>query len=913
MNEQTPQNYLAEPLPGGVTGQVEIVTPRDEQLAALEQMAEAQQQLAAIEAVVAKAAGSEKLSSEELNSGIDQTVAEYVGDGLRACADAQCATSVTTVGVVEVAKLLDQPHTATTLNDVLSSGGTAARAFEQSMHDAALAGVDIEEVARDMDHALTESKTAETYESIADALELTGSLRQVAIDLLSHGVSQESIAVNGVDGLALYESIATDQFVDEQTRHRATERVRRLYACGGLDFGGRTFDRVLLYSDAPNAERAIDAVQAVWREAMEVDYDLQIASKQIQQDFDGRYMYNDLHGQMDERYQDRADRLERQAAVMRATEGKTLMLNRELLSHETEQDYVLEGLVNDVDLDPADAAARVTQSQERMDLLHELPADERAVIEQTNIFTFDAARNLQQFATQLDRATMIAGFHEEIDELSADGETHSIVNRIYNSVEQNMERNEEPMSQKELEEAIRDVFMIHALVPAWSKRTIFGMLGVLENGVVRDIATDACMLDFLDKNAAEANGALGQLQYRPEADWQSALDVYEMTDQPFDELVKTMLQCEPNDQTLVAEYYALLKKTTRSVDKNGIPYSTPQGIEQALQSPLYTPENREWFLQSGDVPMVMFDAVNRFRATLTARGVEDSAAAVYEAFCDDPELIAEESVVHVENYVSSLRIVDEDRVAELMEAAHADAEARKDQFRVFVNIDLTALRKSIETTGGALKSIMDTDVIDRSEVGASVGVRRSANYIYHRADVEAMIGARARGDQEHPIYGSCGFVDRGGVAGARGYGDIVLSFKPSEHGLRDRTTYTPEDSFRSIHRLTEEDAATLRVIKNGAGQGFTRTNEYIEAQIVGGVNVDDAAEIFVPEELAVQVRGVLPSARLEKVVITTIGLEDRLSGDRAYDNTAEKALVEQYKKGAPVELQSDNMFGDMEY
>lgn len=203
---------------------------------------------------------------------------------------------------------------------------------------------------------------------------------------------------------------------------------------------------------------------------------------------------------------------------------------------------------------------------------------------------------------------------------------------------------------------------------------------------------------------------------------------------------------------------------------------------------------------------------------------------------------------------------------------------------------------------------MDTDIVDRRNVSKTVGVSRGANYIFHRSDIESMIGVRSHYNEENPIYGSCGFVDRGDVSGARGYGDIVLSFRPDEHGLSDRATYTTEDSFHSIDRITQNDAAALRVVKSGAGKGFVRLKDYVEVQITGGVNIHQVAEIFVPEGIAAQVKKMLTPALLEKVTTTAARMDDKLSGDYLYDNTSERALVEKYRKEerALVEHRKEN-------
>jgi len=106
------------------------------------------------------------------------------------------------------------------------------------------------------------------------------------------------------------------------------------------------------------------------------------------------------------------------------------------------------------------------------------------------------------------------------------------------------------------------------------------------------------------------------------------------------------------------------------------------------------------------------------------------------------------------------------------------------------------------------------------------------------------------------------------------------------------------DSFRSIDRLTEEDAAALRIIKSGAGMNHFRATDYVEAQIAGGVRLDDIEEIFVPENLVEEVKQTLPPELTSKIRVTQSTKTDLLTRDLQYDYTPERNLVEQYRKPA---------------
>lgn len=681
MNEHTkPQHdHLHEAFPPEITGRdVKVVTPKAEQLERLQDiLKKANDQLDAIEKFV-----GEQNPGGDINKKVDRTVADYVGDAGSMCRNDSCLALVASVGIMETSKPGGQPYTARKLNDFLSRSNEEV--FKESMTGAKAAGINVEETIRDMDEALTEKTVGLTsdavHESASAPLEFAEPLRKLADDLMAIGVSRESIISNGTDGLELYQSIINDNSTDNEARQRALDRVVSLYRCDKLDFGGRTFDRALLYSDTPSADKAIESIRAFWHEADDVGYDSKAASGEVKQWFDGRYIYNGQLKSVESRYEELADRMQRNAKLVRATKGKTLALSQYFMASKEGQDYVLQGFADDTELDPSTAADILEKSQGLIDSLDELSVDKRTIIEQTNILTFESARNLLEFSANFDRAKMIAGFHEQIRQLSFNGETQDIVHQIYSSVEKNMSLAESPLSLDDLEAALQDVFAIHEAEPAWNRRTIFGMLGVLENSEIREVARDARMCGFLERSATEANLALETLEYRPELDWNSALDVYEMTDKPFDELVKAILSQEPQDPELVSAYYRLLKKTSNTVDKNGIPYSTPRGVRQALESPLYTDERMQWFVGSGDVSMVMFDAVVRFRDTLVSRGVKDESGAIYEEFCNSPELIAEESAANLERYVGSLVGISDSRVRELIEAARANAESRKEIF-----------------------------------------------------------------------------------------------------------------------------------------------------------------------------------------------------------------------------------------
>ena len=305
-------------------------------------------------------------------------------------------------------------------------------------------------------------------------------------------------------------------------------------------------------------------------------------------------------------------------------------------------------------------------------------------------------------------------------------------------------------------------------------------------------------------------------------------------------------------------YYSLLDEEMGKVDKNGTPYSSPASVRE-VAGILASGNWREgvqflqWY-QQDDLPLSAFKVVMQVRDRVVLSGVPDNPTAIYDYFCSNKELIAEMSDDNLRCYLSGSldsagsrlrgsQVVDwasqQGDVDSLISEARESAASRMDGFRLFVNIDSNKLI-SAASNEGFLRSIMDTQTGDYDNM-----VDRGAAYVFRRSDVELMLGNRSRGGEDHPIYGSCGFIDRGIPGGAVGYGDVMLSFRPDAGGMDERTTFTPEDSFHGTHRLTREDAATLRVIKDRAGMSDERTEEYVEAQVIGGVDLSLVESIYV--------------------------------------------------------------------
>ncbi len=366
---------------------------------------------------------------------------------------------------------------------------------------------------------------------------------------------------------------------------------------------------------------------------------------------------------------------------------------------------------------------------------------------------------------------------------------------------------------------------------------------------------------------------------REAVDIEAVVDAQKHVESPLRGMMQIIAQAQPRGAGK-SEYFQLIKDNINKLDKNGTPYNSPQYLaEAAVVLANGTDQGKEtlaWYMTES-VPFAAFKTVVTMRERLVAKGIQDTPSAIYEAYAHDPSLIAEMSQENLESYLRGElamvgnaenlhNYIEPDKTEEIIRVAHENAESRKDAFRIFLNINEEPLLQAVEG-GGQIKSLLDTDAVDPELLK-----RRGASYVFRRSDVEIMMGNRSYDESSHPLYGSCGYVDRGITKGAYGYGDIILSFKPKESGLSERTTYTPEDSFHGTHRLTETDARALRIIKNGVLSGggdliHAVTGGYVEAQISGGINIAEVDEIIVPdEESAMRLRNNLPTELSSKVV-----------------------------------------------
>lgn len=274
-------------------------------------------------------------------------------------------------------------------------------------------------------------------------------------------------------------------------------------------------------------------------------------------------------------------------------------------------------------------------------------------------------------------------------------------------------------------------------------------------------------------------------------------------------------------------------------DKDGNLYDSPRILSKAIKDhtgELQKDVEFKWFIESG-LPIAAIDMVAHFHTDALEAGIEDSPKSIYEWIRKDPNKTAELSRIYLTDYIAGISEgADSDTVALLIEQAERLVDTMSEDFRVFVNISSESLKKVVDN-GGSIRSTFD----------ASVGQKGiyNSNYMQVRSGVEIALGIRSLdGNEEHPIYGTAGYVGNGVPNGAIGYGEIMVSYKFDE-SLSSRTSFTPEDSFHGAHRLTARDAQITRVIKTGVGMEDTRTKEYVEAQVVGGLSVDDIDAVYV--------------------------------------------------------------------
>lgn len=377
--------------------------------------------------------------------------------------------------------------------------------------------------------------------------------------------------------------------------------------------------------------------------------------------------------------------------------------------------------------------------------------------------------------------------------------------------------------------------------------------------------------------AAEVNSALFTLRYEiGRYDFVRALQAYSAIDPPMKGYLQKLISSEAKlggaaTSAAAQKYYEHAPTILSRRDKDGNPFDSPEMLYLALEPLSRYARNEQyeaeldWFLND-QLPVAAAESVIHFREEAIVAGIEDTPSAVYEWIHKDSEKVTELSHRYLREYVngglamaSSTRMIEDPETTErLIKAMGNHVDRMSDNFRIFVNISPQVLQKVVDG-GGTIKSIQDDGIVvaDRHE-----------DYMSKRSGIEIAMGIRSLKDTEdHPVYGTSGFIGDGVPSGAYGYGEVMLSYKLTPE-LADRTSYSPEDSFHGPYRLTSRDAQILRMIKNGQGIGHARTSEYTETQIKDGLAVYAADQIYVPnEEMVVQVQAALPPEFHDKIVV----------------------------------------------
>lgn len=395
--------------------------------------------------------------------------------------------------------------------------------------------------------------------------------------------------------------------------------------------------------------------------------------------------------------------------------------------------------------------------------------------------------------------------------------------------------------------------------------------------IITLLTSDSVQRRLDDPKALDAiNGAINPMLFNVgKFNAEQALSAFEATGGEHKEWLSNLVHGEAQlkdgglTDEQIGEYRELFVEVMPRQDKDGNYYDDASSVLLAMESTYGRESLRtkgasiealSWYRQAG-MPIAGYGVVASWRADALAAGVADEPRAVYDWIYKNPEQVAHISNGNLADYIEHRLPRTTGRSAEeTLAAAQQELAERDGHFRIFMNISTEALTKVAES-GGVIKSILDAgvDVADRG-----------SGYDLQRSGVEVALGLRSMdGGTPHPIYGSCGFVDGDIPVGATGYGDILLTFKETPE-LAARTSYTPEDSFHGANRLTATDAKLLRLAKDTEGVGHTRTNEYVESQIQGGLNLAAVDTIYVNNDAQREaVVAALPEELAERVIVRT--------------------------------------------
>lgn len=177
----------------------------------------------------------------------------------------------------------------------------------------------------------------------------------------------------------------------------------------------------------------------------------------------------------------------------------------------------------------------------------------------------------------------------------------------------------------------------------------------------------------------------------------------------------------------------------------------------------------------------------------------------------------------------------------------------EDNFCITVNITWKNLLSALDR--GRLISIWENkaEMDDRMDAKDILGY----DYSQKRNRVEKMLGNRSKGGirDPHPIYGAA-FTPNGrdefyGGAGGS-YGECFVVLKTDK--IKNRTSFCYDDSFGVYSKwlLDWEGGISAKAIHNLEGVDKASRHGYVEAQILGGVSLDDIESINIPSNATTQ-------------------------------------------------------------
>lgn len=168
----------------------------------------------------------------------------------------------------------------------------------------------------------------------------------------------------------------------------------------------------------------------------------------------------------------------------------------------------------------------------------------------------------------------------------------------------------------------------------------------------------------------------------------------------------------------------------------------------------------------------------------------------------------------------------------------------RDDFHVTLNITWANVLKVLET--GRVISIWENrEVMDD---------RNKSKFVHYetiRDKTERLLGNRAKGGirDPHPVYGAAASINGrdefyGGSGGA--FGECFLVLKSDR--VKNRTSFVYDDSFDGYSKwvLDWDSGIVAKAIHNLNGN--KSMHNYVEAQILGGVTIDDIESINIPSD-----------------------------------------------------------------